>query len=104
MILKSIKDRLYYYFAEKNWGVYREYGPYVESHWEEHLTHRWKHWWLLLRLNIHYRVLRREDRLIPVDIPAVNKAAAKPGPKPEAAPTAKPGPKPGAGPAAKPGP
>lgn len=58
-MLKKIKDWLYYYFAEKNWGVRREYGPYVDAHQEEHKKHRWKHWWLLVRLNWHYRVLRK---------------------------------------------
>lgn len=63
VMLKKIKDILYYYFAEKNWGVRREYGPYVDAHREEHQKHRWKHWWLLIRLNWHYRVLRRNSYL-----------------------------------------
>lgn len=66
-MLKKIKDWLYYYFAEKNWGVRREYGPYVDAHQEEHKKHRWKHWWLLVRLNWHYRVLRRESWLYSSD-------------------------------------
>ncbi len=63
-MLKKIKDKLYYYFAEKNWGVRREYGPYVDAHQEEHAKQPWKHWWLLVRLNWHYRVLRRENQLL----------------------------------------
>lgn len=63
-MLKRIKDKLYYYFAEKNWGVRREYGPYVDMHQEEHLKTPWKHWWLLIRLNIHYRIFRRNDYCI----------------------------------------
>ena len=59
----KIKDKLYYYFAEKNWGVRREYGPYVDAHQEEHKKTPWKHWWLLIRLNWHYRILRRTDVL-----------------------------------------
>ena len=62
--IKCVKDRLYYYFAEKNWGVRREYGPYVESHKEEHKNQRWKHWMLLIKLNWHYRVKRRKDLYI----------------------------------------
>ena len=58
------KDKLYYYFAEKNWGVRREYGPYVDAHREEHAAAPWKHWWLLVRLNWHYRILRRNDALL----------------------------------------
>ena len=64
MNVKKIKDKLYYYFAEKNWGVRREYGPYVDAHQEEHVKQPWKHWWLLIRLNWHYRVLRKDDYLI----------------------------------------
>lgn len=60
-MLHRLKDGLYYYFAEKNWGVRREYGPYKESHQEEHVKTPWKHWWLLVRLNFHYRILRRNS-------------------------------------------
>ena len=63
--LKVIKDQAYYYFAQKNWGVGREYGPYKDSHMEEHKNKPWKHWWLLIRLNWHYRVLRRNTWLLP---------------------------------------
>lgn len=62
--MAKLKDKLYYYFAEKNWGVRREYGPYVDAHREEHAKKPWKHWWLLVRLNWHYRVLRRNDMLL----------------------------------------
>ena len=61
--LKKYKDYLYYYFAEKNWGVRREYGPYVDAHKDEHLIKRWKHWWMLFRLNWHYRILRKDSFL-----------------------------------------
>ena len=64
------KDNLYYYFAEKNWGVRREYGPYVDAHREEHAAAPWKHWWLLVRLNWHYRILRRNDALLAHLLPA----------------------------------
>jgi len=59
----KIKDNLYYYFAEKNWGVRREYGPYVDEHREEHNNKRWKHWIMLIHLNIHYRIFRKKDWL-----------------------------------------
>lgn len=62
-MLKRVKDKLYYYFAEKNWGVRREYGPYVDAHQEEHAKRRWKHWWMLIRLNWHYRIFRRTNLL-----------------------------------------
>lgn len=76
MGIKSVKDKLYYYFAEKNWGVQREYGPYVDAHQEEHRTKRWKHWWLLVRLNWHYRIRRSSDYLLQVP----NKKRAPVGP------------------------
>lgn len=62
-MLKRVKDKLYYYFAEKNWGVHREYGPYVDAHQEEHSKRRWKHWWMLVRLNWHYRIRRKTNYL-----------------------------------------
>ena len=63
-MLKRIKDKLYYYLAEKNWGVRREYGAYVDAHQEEHVKAPWKHWWLLIRLNWHYRILRKKTPLL----------------------------------------
>ena len=66
--MKQFKDKLYFYIAEKNWGVRREYGPYVDNHLEEHEKTPWKHWWLLIRLNWHYRVMRKETRLINIII------------------------------------
>ena len=65
MNIKQLKDNLYYYFAEKNWGVRREYGPYVDTHREEHVNKRWKHWWILIKLNWHYRILRKTTMLYP---------------------------------------
>lgn len=63
-IIKKFKDKLYYYMAEKNWGVRREYGPYVNAHQEEHAKQPWKHWVLLLRLNWHYRIMRKSNLLL----------------------------------------
>lgn len=85
-ILKKIKDKLYFYFAEKNWGVAREYGPYKDSHPEEHINHPWKLRWMLIRLNWHYRVLERQDILyyrmpedskIPLKLPYLDGAESK---------------------------
>lgn len=58
-----MKDKLYYYFAKKNKGVQREYEPYVETHLEEHKKKPWKHWWMLMRLNWHYRIMHRDTWL-----------------------------------------
>ena len=64
-MLRKVKDKLYYYFARKNWGVAREYEPYVDAHREEHMKSPWKHWWILIRLNWHYRILRQTTYLLP---------------------------------------
>ncbi len=73
-MLKKLKQKVYYYLAEKNWGVRREYVPYVKSHPIEHKKKPLKHWWMLFRLNIHYRVLRKKNLLYPE---LVRKPAAK---------------------------
>lgn len=77
----SIKDRLYYFFAEKNWGVRREYGPYVDAHQEEHKKHRVKHWWILFKLNFHYRILRKKTFML--DFSSSPKASASKSPAPK---------------------
>lgn len=71
VLLKRLKDKLYYYFAEKNWGVRREYGPYVDAHQKEHRKQPWKHWWLLIRLNWHYRIKRSSKLLIKKNVDIV---------------------------------
>ena len=65
-LLFRLKDKLYYYMVDKNWGVGPEYHRYVETHQEEHINNRWKSWWLLLRLNWHYRILRKKYPLIKI--------------------------------------
>lgn len=64
----KIKDKLYYYLVDKNWGVGPEYHRYVDTHQEEHINNRWKSWWLLLRLNWHYRVLRKTEPLLNIKV------------------------------------
>lgn len=54
--LRKFKDVLYYYLVEKNSNICREYKSYVFSHQEEHINKRWRHWWLLICLNVHYRI------------------------------------------------
>lgn len=61
---RIIKDKLYYYFAVKNWGVRREYENYVDSHREEHLKAPWKDWIVLIRLNFHYRIMRKTNYML----------------------------------------
>lgn len=61
---RKAKDRLYHFFVEKNRYIRQEYETYVEDHLEEHKERRRKHWWLLLRLNWHYRIMRKNTPLI----------------------------------------
>ena len=64
MAKRKLKDRLYHFFVEKNRYVQKEYETYVEDHLDEHEKRRSKHWWLLLRLNWHYRIMRKSTPLI----------------------------------------
>ena len=59
----KVKDKLYYYFANKNWGVNLEYEPFVDTH-EKYKKCRLKRLWLLLKLNFHYRVLRKKTPML----------------------------------------
>ena len=61
---KIIKDSLYYYVVDKNRNIRDEYSRYVNEHLEEHKTDRLQHWLLLMRLNLHYRLLRRKNKLL----------------------------------------
>ena len=64
--MSRIKDKLYYLLVEKNPSIRDEYQGYVNSHQEEHVTDRAKHWRLLIKLNWHYRILRKKTLLLPV--------------------------------------
>lgn len=61
--LKKYKDKAFYYFAVKNWGVRREYIPFKDNHPITDKKHPLRMWWMLIRLNVHYRILRRKDYL-----------------------------------------
>ncbi len=60
-----LKDKIYYLFVEKNPSIKNEYQSYVNAHKNEHSKHRAKSWRLLLKLNWHYRILRKKTRLLP---------------------------------------
>lgn len=70
--LRKIKDKLYYYLVEKNFDICKEYKPYVLNHQEEHRTKPWRHWWLLICLNIHYRILNYKSQYIKIHSPQKN--------------------------------
>lgn len=62
-IIHEIKDILFYFAVLRNPCIADEYLSYVNSHRDEHCRHRMWHWMKLLRLNIHYRILRRPPYL-----------------------------------------
>lgn len=64
MLIKKIKDNLYYYFVQKNALIANEYEWYVDNHIDEHRVNRMNSWLLLAKLNFHYRILRRRTPLI----------------------------------------
>lgn len=57
--LKQIKDKVYWFVAQKNEGINREFGPYVDETRSLHHELRHERWLLLARLNWHYRVLKK---------------------------------------------
>lgn len=62
--LKQIKDKIYWFVAQKNEGINREFGPYVEETRSRHYELRHERWRLLARLNWHYRVLKKKSPLL----------------------------------------
>ena len=62
--LKKIKDTLYSTIVEGNPGIKYEYEKYVKEHIDEHGSDRIQHWIILLWLNFHYRLLKKDDGLI----------------------------------------
>lgn len=69
--MKKIKDKLYFFFVEKNAYIRSDYEGYVNQHLEEHKKNRLKSWKRLLELNWKYRILRE-----PFVMPAKKKKLA----------------------------
>lgn len=65
----KLKDKLYYLLVEKNPNIREEYQRYVNTHQAEHQKKRKKSWKILLKLNWHYRILRKKKKMIPVPPP-----------------------------------
>ena len=59
-----MKDAWYDFFVRKNEWIRREYERYVIEHIEEHDKLRFLYWLVLLRLNWHYRILRKKTPLL----------------------------------------
>ncbi len=62
-----MKDAVYNFFVRKNENVRYEYERYVMEHTKEHYEHRFLHWKILLKLNIHYRVKKVKSPMIYFD-------------------------------------
>lgn len=77
-IKQRIKDKLVYLFVLRNKYIKEEYVPYVQSHLEEHRKHRIRHWGRLIRLNIHYRILRRPPYLYETPVSRIKQKAIEP--------------------------
>ncbi len=60
---------LYDYFVGKNLRVKYEYERYVKEHLDEHYLNRFKHFRLLAKLNIEYRLKKRKVPYIYWDAP-----------------------------------
>jgi len=81
-----IKDKLHYFFVVKNNNIYSEYREYVGIHQAEHQKHRLKHWIVLMKLNWHYRILRKKTSYFNFTIPTTNKNSKKSGTSTSSAP------------------
>lgn len=62
--MSSLKDKFYNFIVRKNERVRIEYESYVNSHLEEHYKNRMKHWQILMKINWHYRILRKTTPLV----------------------------------------
>lgn len=62
--MRKIKDKLYRVLVESNFNICREYQNYVNTHTQDHKKNRIKSWWILIRLNVHYRVFRQKKPML----------------------------------------
>lgn len=64
LLIKKLKDKLYFLFVDKNINIANEYNNYVRFFYDEHLSAPWKHWGILIKLNLHYRILKKTSKLL----------------------------------------
>ena len=67
MNLNRFKNKLYYFFVIRNFNIKYEYEKYVLDHLTDHNSKRIKHWAILIKLNWHYRILRKKTPLLYID-------------------------------------
>ena len=64
----GIKSAIYSIGVDSNPDVKREYEQYVREHIDEHKKSRLKHWGILWKLNVHYRIKKKNTPLIYQDV------------------------------------
>lgn len=65
-------DKMYNYFVRRNSNVQYEYERYVQEHLLEHYESRIKQWKILMKLNWHYAVKKKETPLLYWDVLTMN--------------------------------
>lgn len=60
----KIKDGIYNYLVRKNSNVQYEYERYVCENLLTHYEHRWRHWKMLFKLNVHYRIKKSKEPML----------------------------------------
>lgn len=80
-----VKDRIYNFLVRRNDNVRYEYERYVQEHIQEHSTGRMRHWKVLWRLILHYRIKKKTVPLLYVGGKSNEKASAGSGVKGKAA-------------------
>lgn len=67
----EIKDYIYFLLVESNEAIRLEYQGAINNNPEGHRSHRIRSWLRLLKLNIKYRVFRRETGFLSVAQPSI---------------------------------
>lgn len=60
----KIKNIIYNFLVRKNKNVQYEYERYVRENLVSHYEHRWRHWKILFKLNIHYQIKKRKEPML----------------------------------------
>lgn len=67
-----MKESLYNFFVRRNEFIRNEYERYVIEHLGEHEKNRVHHWAILLRLNWHYRIRKKNEPLLYPQVKSVS--------------------------------
>ena len=69
---RKMKESLYNFFVRRNEFIRNEYERYVIEHLGEHEKNRVHHWAILLRLNWHYRIRKKNEPLLYPQVKSVS--------------------------------